>query len=383
MILRKTMLKPVICFLAAVLISGLSHIAEAGSTQTQGTQMEQNILTKRQQSLIVMGALEAKGDLPALKDAIHQGLDAGVTVSEAKEALSQLYAYTGFPRSLNALGILQQVITEREAKGLKTEKGREADPLPENYNALASGTAVQTQLAGKPFTYAFAPQTDFYLKAHLFGDIFSRNNLSFADREMVTIAAISSLNGCEPQLAAHMSGSQNMGVTQTQLRAITRVLENVGETEANRAKQTLAKLQNEPVKTVETVDFSVWPKGEPNTAYAKYFTGNSYLADMGAKDGGPYNVTFEPGCRNHWHVHHKAVQVLVAVAGRGWYQEWGKPAVKMVPGTVITIPAGVKHWHGAAKDAWFQHLAYATHVEKDDSNAWLEPVSDEQYDRLQ
>ena len=130
---------------------------------------------------------------------------------------------------------------------------------------------------------------------------------------------------------------------------------------------------------IQTVDFSIWPKGEPNTAYAQYFTGNSYLAPMA---GGLANVTFEPRCRNNWHIHHKQVQVLICVAGRGWYQEWGKEAVEMTPGSIIAIPAEVKHWHGAAKDSWFQHLTYHKDVQEGASNEWLEPVSDEQYDAL-
>jgi quercetin dioxygenase-like cupin family protein len=124
---------------------------------------------------------------------------------------------------------------------------------------------------------------------------------------------------------------------------------------------------------------SKWPKGEPNTAYAQYFVGNSYLADVG---GGVHNVTFEPRCRNNWHIHHKAVQVLICVAGRGWYQEWGKEAVEMTPGTIIAIPAEVKHWHGAAKDSWFQHLTYHKDVQEGASNEWLEPVTDDVYDKL-
>ena len=133
--------------------------------------------------------------------------------------------------------------------------------------------------------------------------------------------------------------------------------------------------------TVKTVDFSVWPKGEPNTAYAQYFTGNSYLAPM---EGGVNNVTFEPGCRNNWHIHHAKKgggQILIATAGRGYYQEWGKPAVELKPGDVVNIPAGVKHWHGAAPDSWFQHLAIEVPGEGG-SNEWLEPVSDEDYGKL-
>ncbi len=337
-------------------------------------------LTTRQQALVAIAANEAKGNIDELKKALNFGFNNGLTVSEAKEALSQLYAYTGFPRSLNALGALQQVILERKDKQLPVEEGREADPMPDDYDALKQGTLVQTQLTGTPFNYEFAPQTDYYLKAHLFGDIFARNNLSFADREIVTVSAISALEGCDPQLLAHVNGARNMGVADAQLRDIPAVLrEKVGEAEALRCERALAKMFAEKVpETVQTVDFSVWPKGEPNTAYAQYFIGNSYIAPMGAV----VNVTFEPRCRNNWHIHHKAVQVLICVAGRGWYQEWGKPAVPMTPGTVIAIPAETKHWHGAAKDSWFQHLTYNTDVQDGASNEWLEPVDDEHYNNV-
>ncbi|MBR4337290.1 MAG: carboxymuconolactone decarboxylase family protein [Bacteroidaceae bacterium] len=338
-------------------------------------------LTTRQQALVAIAATEAKGDIEGLKAALNEGFAAGLTASEAKEALSQLYAYTGFPRSLNALGALQQVIVERKEAGQRVDAGREADPLPKDYDALSQGTEVQTRLCGgQPFTYAFAPQTDYYLKAHLFGDIFARNNLSFADREVVTVSAISALPGCEPQLQAHVSGARNMGVSDEALREIPAQLEaKVGAAEAERLRGALAAVLGENYSPVQTVDFSVWPKGEPNTAYAQYFVGNSYLASM---EGGMANVTFEPRCRNNWHIHHKQVQVLICVAGRGWYQEWGKEAVPMTPGTIIAIPAEVKHWHGAARDSWFQHLTYHKDVQEGASNEWLEAVTDEIYDKL-
>jgi len=339
-----------------------------------------NALTPRRQGLAVMAALEAKGDQTGLEKAAVEALDNGLTVSEAKEALSQLYAYTGFPRSLNALGTLQKVLSARQAAGIKDNPGQDADPLPADYDALKQGTAVQTQLTGKPFDYGFVPATDYYLKAHLFGDIFARNNLSFADREIVTVSAISALPGCEPQLIAHVSGARNMGVSDAELRALPSLLEEkVGLAEAERLRGALKAVLGDAHTPVQTVDFSVWPMGQPNTAYAQYFTGNSYLAPM---DGGLANVTFEPGCRNNWHIHHKQVQVLICVAGRGWYQEWGKPAVPLVPGTIIEIPEGAKHWHGAAADSWMQHLTYHKDVQADASNEWLEPVSDEQYHRV-
>jgi len=130
-----------------------------------------------------------------------------------------------------------------------------------------------------------------------------------------------------------------------------------------------------------------WPKGNPNDAYAQYFTGNSYLAPIQPKNlasgektiQGYSNVTFEPGCRNNWHIHHGAHQILICVSGEGIYQEWGKPAIHLHAGDIIDIPEGVKHWHGATKDSWFQHLASHVHVSDPESNEWLEAVSDDQY----
>ena len=129
----------------------------------------------------------------------------------------------------------------------------------------------------------------------------------------------------------------------------------------------------------------LFPLGEPNTAYAKYFIGQSYLAPLSTSQVGIHNVTFEPGCRNNWHIHHAQKgggQILVCVAGEGWYQEWGKPAQKLHPGDVVNIAAGVKHWHGATANSWFAHLAIEV-PGIDTSNEWLEPVDDKQYKALE
>ena len=163
---------------------------------------------------------EAKGDLVSLESAIHNGLEAELTVSQIKEALSQLYAYTGFPRSLNALGVLQNVVESRKSKDKRVIMGEEASPLGDEYDALKEGTRVQTQLTGKPFNYEFAPATDYYLKAHLFGDIFARDNLTYADRELITVSALSGLEGVESQLKSHIAGARNMGVSEEQLQGI-------------------------------------------------------------------------------------------------------------------------------------------------------------------
>ena len=352
----------------------------ACGSKTTTTEKEMNTLSFNKEQAAFMSAIacnETKADYVALAQAINDGLDAGLTVSQVKEALSQLYAYTGFPRSLNALGTLQKVLEQRKAEGKTTEEGIDASPLPADYDALKQGTEVQTKVSGRAFDYAFSPAEDYYLKAHLFGDIFARDNLTHADRELITVSALSGLENVMPQLQAHVRGALNMGVTEEQLHAIPVALRANGlVSEASRAEAAIAAAVDGENKAFTA---SEWPLGEPNTMFAQYFTGNSYLAIM---DGGLCNVTFEPGCRNNWHIHHGAVQVLVCVSGRGWYQEWGKEAIELKPGVVVAIPEGAKHWHGAAKDSWMQHLTYHTDAKPNNSTEWLEPVTDEQNGKL-
>ena len=143
------------------------------------------------------------------------------------------------------------------------------------------------------------------------------------------------------------------------------------------------------MKTTNKEEFekqNVFGTGNANTAYAQYFIGESFLNPLTNPENGLFlaNVTFEPGCRNNWHIHHAdkgGGQILVCVAGRGYYQEEGKPAQELHPGDVVNIPVGVKHWHGAAPDSWFSHLAVEVPGENG-SNEWLEPVSDEAYASL-
>ena len=350
-----------------IFIFALAAFMLAACTTKQSNTKDMNQLSFTTEQAACMSAIacnEAKGDLVALESAIHNGLESELTVSQIKEALSQLYAYTGFPRSLNALGVLQKIVNGKSSND-KWEEGSEASPLPSDFDALKEGTRVQTQLTGKPFNYDFAPATDYYLKAHLFGDIFARDNLTYADRELVTVSALSGLQGVEPQLKAHIAGARNMGVTEEQLQGIVVALAANGL--LDEAGRLAGLLETE------------WPQGKPNDAYAQYFVGQSFLQPY---YGGVANVTFEPRCRNNWHVHHGAVQVLICVSGKGWYQEWGRPAVPLTPGTVIAIPEGVKHWHGAAADSWMQHLAIHTQEQPGATNEWLEQVNDRQYDTV-
>ena len=158
------------------------------------------------------------------------------------------------------------------------------------------------------------------------------------------------------------------------------IAKNNGVTDAQ-AAAIVARVRRPAEPEQLPADWSVFPVGKPNTAYAKYFIGRSFLAPVSTEQVGVFAVTFEPGCRNNWHIHHATKgggQILICTAGEGYYQEWGKPAVRMKPGDTVNIPAGIKHWHGAAPDCWFQHLAVEVPGEGG-RNEWLEPVDDAAY----
>ncbi len=201
-------------------------------------------LTARQQAIVPIAAFAAAGDIGSLNSALNQGLDGGLTISDAKEILVQLYAYAGFPRSLNALGELMKVVEARKQRGVQDSTGGEPSaPIPKGDELLAAGTANQTKLSGAPVKgplFDFAPAIDEYLKSHLFGDIFERNNLDWQSRELATVGMLSSITGAESQLQAHMRISMNVGLTEKQLRQVTEVLaERVGADNSRRAREAL------------------------------------------------------------------------------------------------------------------------------------------------
>lgn len=193
------------------------------------------VLSPRQLAIPPIGAAMAVGDLPRLAVALHEGLDAGLSVSEVREILVQLYAYAGFPRSLNALGELIKVLDERRQRGVQDTPGREPGPVPRGEELLALGTANLTKLSGKPVkgaVFDFAPVIEVYLKTHLFGDMFARDNLDWQSRELATIGAIAALPGAESQLLSHIRISFNIGLTAAQLRELVQALAHRGQPEA-------------------------------------------------------------------------------------------------------------------------------------------------------
>ena len=185
------------------------------------------MLDMRQKDLALIGKYTAQGDQAALAAALNQAFDRNaLTVNEAKDAMVQLYAYCGFPRSLNALATLMNVVNTRKEQGLSTVEGRTATPLPANTDMLVHGTQTQTALIGQPVAGAlfdFAPDADRYLKSHLFGDIFTSDLLNWQEREIVTIAALANINGVESQLNAHKNIGKHNGLSDKQLDEIEKL----------------------------------------------------------------------------------------------------------------------------------------------------------------
>ena len=256
---------------------------------------------------------------------------------------------------------------------------------------MAQEKIVQT--AGRTQLGEFAPEFAHLNDDILFGEVWSRNDLlSLRDRSLVTLTSLISQGITDSSLTYHLQEAKKNGITRTEIsEIITHIAFYAGWPKAwaafRQAKDVWAEETSADDAKARFQREMIFPIGEPNTAYAKYFTGNSYLARISDEQVPIANVTFEPGCRNNWHIHHGARQILICVSGKGWYQEWGKPAIALNTGDVIDIPEGVKHWHGAQKDSWFQHIA--THVVVENSkpgsepNEWLEPVTDEEYNKLQ
>lgn len=205
-------------------------------------------LTKRQQALATIAAYTATGNLAGLHEALARGFDAGLTVNEEKEVLVQLYAYCGFPRSLQGINTLMNVLAERKARGIQDPVGRDASPISSTAPKYERGKQNLSKLTGKPepepktgFS-AFSPEIDVFLKEHLFADIFERDILTFQEREIATISALTSLGGVEPMLQSHIGMGLNTGLTGAQVREIMALDEAaIGKKAADAARAVLTK----------------------------------------------------------------------------------------------------------------------------------------------
>lgn len=229
-------------------LKGIVTAAFSISTLSHAQTVMPERLNARQQSIVTIAAFTASGDLPKLSEALNEGLDAGLTINEIKEVLVQMYAYAGFPRSLNGIGTFMSILDAREKKGIKDSPGKESSPLPTNKSSVDLGTENQTKLIGTPATgayIAFAPAIDQFLKGHLFGDIFGRDTLDFQTREIATIAALAGMEGVDPQLQGHFRIGLNIGLTEAHMKSLIGVLAaKVGQPQADNAAQVLGNVLN-------------------------------------------------------------------------------------------------------------------------------------------
>ena len=241
-----------LCLSIAAMFSVPTQATEAAQIMTS-TPANSETLSRQQQAIPLIAAFMATSDMPNLNAALNQGLDAGLTVSETREVLVQLYAYVGFPRSLNALNELMALVEARKQRGIEDAPGREPNrAIPVGDELLAAGTANQTKISGGPVkgpVFEFAPVINRFLQAHLFGDIFERDNLDWQSRELATVGALAATPGVESQLRSHMAASLRVGLSAAQLREVSELLKQHGDAQtAERANAALTQALAASVK---------------------------------------------------------------------------------------------------------------------------------------
>jgi quercetin dioxygenase-like cupin family protein/alkylhydroperoxidase/carboxymuconolactone decarboxylase family protein YurZ len=221
----------------------------SGLFNKEKNMQDTNKLSKSQRAIIPVAAYASVGKMPELKDALNRALDSGLTVNEAKEIFAHLYAYCGFPRSLNALGTLMQVVETRSSLGIKDEMGKESTPITEDYDKSEYGEKVRNMLSGVDTTppqapwQKFAPIVDTFLKEHLFADLFARDVLGHQQREIVTISALAMMSGTENQLAYHLRAAMNTGLNQSQMMDFLKEFKKIAEkSQADLAEQMLQNI---------------------------------------------------------------------------------------------------------------------------------------------
>jgi quercetin dioxygenase-like cupin family protein/alkylhydroperoxidase/carboxymuconolactone decarboxylase family protein YurZ len=348
-------------------------------------------LTPKQEAIVPIAAYAAKGDQVNLKNALEKGLGAGLAVNEIKEILIQLYAYAGFPRSLNAISTFQAVVNERKQKGVTDLEGR--TPAEVNYNGqkYQFGKDVQAKLTGRSAnsTQGFVPVIDTFLKEHLFADIFGRDNLDYQSREIATISILATIGSAENQLRSHLSVARNTGLTERQLRGIATKLSTVIGLNASHSATRLIDTMYGSVGNSITPSSEQAVVPEPTFSKGNKVSGNNFTGDVWvnrlatintSNDMAVGNVTFAPKARSNWHLHPLG-QILLVTDGVGYYKERGKPIRIIRKGDVIKCTANVAHWHGAARDSFLSHIALGTNSSKG-IVIWMEKVTDEEYNSL-
>jgi len=236
-------------FSVILVVVSIGIVGTLSSVTAQQKSAIEKPLSSKQESMIAIAAVAAKGNLPKLKDELDKGLEAGLTINQVKESLVHLYAYAGFPRSIRGLQTLMTVLDKRKAKGINDEIGLKASPISDERSKYERGKAILEKLTGVQETVsktgyaAFAPEIEVFLKEHLFADIFERDVLTYAERELVTVSVLSSIGGVEPMLRSHLNICLNVGITPYQLQQFIDTLKSViGKKEAKAAHKVLAEV---------------------------------------------------------------------------------------------------------------------------------------------
>lgn len=362
-------------FAAAAGIVGIGAIAYG---LCAGCCSEKTALNVREKAIVRIASQTASGCLKKLEKSMHYGLDNGLSVNEIKEILIQQYAYAGFPRALNGVSTFIKVTQARKDAGIADKAGDEGTPLAQNVDKNAFGSKVQEELIGAKATgayQAFTPALDAFLKEHLFADIFGRGVLSRQDREIATVAALSSVKGVEPQLRSHVKIALHIGVSPAKIVGI------MDMTKSCKGRKILKQVLKERAAAQPSdAKISVARAGDMKSydGAAANFTGKVKVFPLGDKDALPSVskglVRFEAGARTVWHTH-PVGQMIIIVDGVGRVQQEGGEIVKVYAGDAVWFPAGVKHWHGADENQAMSHYAL-TGVQDGEAVTWMEPVKD-------
>lgn len=345
-------------------------------------------LNDTQKQLIALVSLVAQQSEELLAKQTREALEQGLEAVQIREAVYQCAPYVGFPRAVDALGIVNGVFEENgirlplEDAGT-TEESTRFD-LGLDAQAAIFGEAMREAASGGREAMA---RSAYYLVTNCFGDYYTREGLDLETREMLTLAILVNL-GTESQITSHIGGNANLGRDRGFIEdVIYQCLPYAGYPRILNALNCLnaAIPEAEAQASGEDAWDSVFDRGDTNP-FAEHFTGNTYLATLVPNEevfNCPYmgNVTFEPCARTDWHSHDGG-QILLVTDGRGYHQIEGQPAEILEPGDVVMVEPGVKHWHGAAADSWFAHIAITTNPENSATN-WMEPVTDEEYDGVE
>ncbi|KAA6300407.1 MAG: hypothetical protein EZS26_003440 [Candidatus Ordinivivax streblomastigis] len=337
-------------------------------------------LDDRTREMVTIIALTANQTLPQLKAHTNAALNIGVTPVEIREAIYQCAPFTGFPKVLNAMNVANEVFSERgfvlplEKQGTVNENERFEKGKEIQYPIY--GNVIAENLKDLPANLSQVIPD--FLTELCFGDFYTREGLSIQTRELLILCLLT-VEGEKQIIKAHATGNLKVGNNkETMLSAMIHLIPYAGFPKTLHTINVIKELDEANNKN----ESAIFPTGV--RASADYFTGTAYVNILIPQDEtngyAVGNVIFEPGCRNNWHTH-PAGQILLVTAGRGYYQERSKPARPLYKGDVVIIPSGVEHWHGAAHDSSFVHIAI-TNIQEGSNVTWLTPVTDEEYNSL-